>query len=97
MIKKRRWSKRDLDESDFERFMKVLEEEHIVIELSLKNKIRFVYDPHGPHPTGPESREVYSQIWWYELTYKSVQMRFNMSRSQWERFMHYLMTHEGVQ
>ena len=83
MNKKRKWSKRNLNEQDFRKFIGVLAEEKITIEwASDKEKLRFIYDPQGSCAVG--------YVWWYELSYASVRMRLDMSRSQWDRFMYYL-------
>tara|TARA_Y100000593_G_scaffold70958_1_gene130193 strand:+ start:16655 stop:16918 length:264 start_codon:yes stop_codon:yes gene_type:complete len=81
MIKKRKWSKRSLNESDFERMLEMLWKEQVVPEWDeVKDAIRWWYDPYEDHGIT------------YELTNKSVRMRLGMSVSQWDRFMYYILS-----
>jgi hypothetical protein len=79
MIKKRKWSKRSLNESDFERYLEMLHEEHVMCEWDeVKETIRWYY--------------IVNEDWFidYELTNKSVRKRLGLSISQWDRFMYYI-------
>ena len=82
MIKNRKWTKRSLNESDFERYLEMLDGENVVPEWDeVKQAIRWYYyvvslDEHT--------------LTHYELTNKSVRFRLRMSISQWDRFMYYI-------
>lgn len=78
MNKNRRWVKRSLNESDFERYLEMLDDEHVVPEWdNVKEAVRWYY-------------YVHNTVVCYELTNKSVRLRLGMGVSQWDRFMYYI-------